>query len=346
MDGQVYHLQRNGQQFGPYSFADLQANVAQGTVLPTDLAWTEGMAEWITVDQVLASQTVTVPQAANSLNRYYIPSGKIDGKALALVSGLSLLAALVLGAAYGYIARYNPLIYIQFLFTIGFGFGMGFAVSFAGKIGGARGKGLLIAAGLMAGLLAEYSGWVFYVLAEKKEFILGPGSLFSQIQEFAEDGLWHIKKWTPTGGMLYAIWGVEAVAIVGGAMMLALRGKPVPYCEACKCWLDEPVFVWPFHPIKDPAAFTAALEQGDYSPVLQLPRSDPQSAKTAGYTRLALLQCPSCQQGQYLTVESMQVNEKDNTEEKRKTALENLIIDPATYQALEAKQTQHPVTTS
>lgn len=344
----MYHLQRDGQQFGPYGLADLQAYVAQGAVLPTDFAWTEGMTEWVTVEQVLASHIAPIAVApasaapVESQPRYYTPSGKIDGKALALVPGLSVLVALVLGAAYGYITRYNPLIYIQFLVTIGFGFGMGLAVAYAGKIGGARSKILLIGAGLLAGLLAEYSGWVFYVLAEGKEFMLGPGSLVSKIKDHAEDGLWQVKNWKPKGGVLYAIWGLEGIVIVGGTVIVSLRGNTAPYCETCKRWQEEPVALWPFHPIEDQSTFIAALERGDYSPILQLPRATPQAT---AYTRFALLQCPGCEQGHYLTVESVQieVDKKNNTEEKVETVLENLIIDPATFQALEAKQTQHPV---
>lgn len=54
-----YFISRNGQQFGPYTLADLQRYVAQGSILPTDLSRSEGMQGWLPVAQVIG--TVAVP---------------------------------------------------------------------------------------------------------------------------------------------------------------------------------------------------------------------------------------------------------------------------------------------
>ncbi len=60
----VYHINRGGQQFGPYSPADLQNMMAQGQIAPHDLAWCEGMPSWAPVSQVLAAQTPAAAPAA------------------------------------------------------------------------------------------------------------------------------------------------------------------------------------------------------------------------------------------------------------------------------------------
>ncbi len=52
-----YQVSRNGQTYGPYTFEDLQRYVASGNVLPSDLAKSEEMAEWLPVSQLLSSQT-------------------------------------------------------------------------------------------------------------------------------------------------------------------------------------------------------------------------------------------------------------------------------------------------
>jgi hypothetical protein len=49
----LYHVSRNGQNYGPYTLEDLQRYVASGNVLLTDLAKGEEMAEWVPVAQVL-----------------------------------------------------------------------------------------------------------------------------------------------------------------------------------------------------------------------------------------------------------------------------------------------------
>jgi hypothetical protein len=56
----LYHVSRNGQNYGPYTLEDLQRYVASGNVLVTDLARSEEMAEWLPVSQVLGG---TAPAA-------------------------------------------------------------------------------------------------------------------------------------------------------------------------------------------------------------------------------------------------------------------------------------------
>lgn len=51
-----YQISRNGQSYGPYTFEDLGRYVASGNILPTDLAKSEEMGEWVPVSQVLAGQ--------------------------------------------------------------------------------------------------------------------------------------------------------------------------------------------------------------------------------------------------------------------------------------------------
>jgi hypothetical protein len=50
-----YHISRDGQQFGPYTLAEVQRYVADGNILLTDLACCEGMDRWVTVQQILGN---------------------------------------------------------------------------------------------------------------------------------------------------------------------------------------------------------------------------------------------------------------------------------------------------
>ncbi|MGI4827435.1 MAG: DUF4339 domain-containing protein [Janthinobacterium lividum] len=56
-----YQISRNGQMYGPYTLEDLQRYVTSGNVLPTDLAKSEDMSEWVPVSQVLGSQAPGQP---------------------------------------------------------------------------------------------------------------------------------------------------------------------------------------------------------------------------------------------------------------------------------------------
>jgi hypothetical protein len=51
----TYQVSRNGQMYGPYTLEDLQRYVASGNILPTDMAKSEEMPDWLPVAQILAT---------------------------------------------------------------------------------------------------------------------------------------------------------------------------------------------------------------------------------------------------------------------------------------------------
>jgi len=56
-----YYIQRELQEYGPYTLADLQRYVAAGNILLTDLTRSEGMTEWTPVSQVLGTIPIPAP---------------------------------------------------------------------------------------------------------------------------------------------------------------------------------------------------------------------------------------------------------------------------------------------
>lgn len=61
-----YQVSRDGQLYGPYTLEDLQRYVATGNVLPSDLAKSDDMPEWLTVAQLLARSGAAIPAAPTS----------------------------------------------------------------------------------------------------------------------------------------------------------------------------------------------------------------------------------------------------------------------------------------
>jgi hypothetical protein len=57
-----YFVQRGEEKFGPYTLAELQAYVQSGSILPSDLARSEGMSESVPVSQILGN--IPAPQIA------------------------------------------------------------------------------------------------------------------------------------------------------------------------------------------------------------------------------------------------------------------------------------------
>jgi len=72
-----YMLMRDGQQYGPYTLADLQRYVAAGNVLITDLVKSEGMENWVPLSQVIGNIPVPVapvqPAAVPMSSQYPAP---------------------------------------------------------------------------------------------------------------------------------------------------------------------------------------------------------------------------------------------------------------------------------
>jgi hypothetical protein len=49
----LYHVTRSGQNYGPYTVEDLQKYIDSGNILPSDLAKSDDMADWVPVSQIL-----------------------------------------------------------------------------------------------------------------------------------------------------------------------------------------------------------------------------------------------------------------------------------------------------
>ena len=54
----TYQVSRNGQMYGPYTLEDLKRYVASGNILPTDMAKSEDMPDWLPVAQILGAQGI------------------------------------------------------------------------------------------------------------------------------------------------------------------------------------------------------------------------------------------------------------------------------------------------
>ena len=67
----LYHVSRNGQVYGPYTVEDLQRYVASGNVLPTDMAKSDEMPDWVPVSQILGAATATVSAVSPAAGAQY-----------------------------------------------------------------------------------------------------------------------------------------------------------------------------------------------------------------------------------------------------------------------------------
>ncbi len=281
----------------------------------------------------------TTLSTTNQGNVYYKHSGAIGWTGPIYMVIFGTVVTLVLSIIYGY-AIYNiPFIYLNFFITLFYGAIVGYTISFAGELGKVRNMGILVLFGFVFGLLAEYAGWVSWISAAIGEFAIltiffSPGVILYIIQVGAEEGIWSIFGWTPTGLALYIIWGIEAIMVVGAVVLTAIGSLIfTPFCERCNRRVEQKETISLLEPITNPNELKAQLEQGNYTSLNVLKRVEAGSKLN---TELELSQCPTCQQFHLLTVKSVtiKVDSKGEGETERNNIVKNLLLDTNTYEII------------
>lgn len=274
-------------------------------------------------------------------DRYYRHSGRFPPLAAAAALVAGLLACVPLAFAYSYIIVYIPVIgTITVFLTIGYGALAGFVAGLAMQRAKVRSRVVSLATAIPVGIFALWASWVTWVYAILRrsdadvgllDLVLDPAALWRVILIINEKGAWNLKGMAPTGGVLWALWGIEAAIILGLGVTVGLGMVREPFCEACNRWCAE---------VKGIAVLGSTskdeivprLEQGDYA-VLR----EPPPPTEAAYTRIDLHQCPSCKGTTTLTATGVTVVPKKGgkPEVKERVLLEFLLLPEADLSTLQ-----------
>lgn len=103
-----YFITRDGQQYGPYTLADLQRYVATGSILVTDMTRSEGMTEWIPVSQVIGNIPVPVAPQASS-----IPTGTQYPDPPNLHWGIAAVLGIVTCGLFGWVWAFVQAVWVR-----------------------------------------------------------------------------------------------------------------------------------------------------------------------------------------------------------------------------------------
>lgn len=270
---------------------------------------------------------------------YYQRSGRMGALGLPLMLGFGVGMGALLGIPYAYAVHYCPLIYVNFLITMAFGFAIGMAVNIGARTGKVRNLGMVMLAGLISGLAAEYVSWVGYVhaVAQNPVWVWSPGELQAYIEVINAQGVWSIKSSTPTGYVLGAVWLVEAGILVGMAVWLPRSGiGSTPFNEQTGTWADTVVAYGPFQLTGELHALTSRLEAGDTAAVNELARAP---ASASSFHHCVITSCADDDQFTLLSLEAISRTYDDKGKEQltKRTLLKHLFITPAMRKAIEAK---------
>lgn len=267
---------------------------------------------------------------------YYKNSGVVPPLAPILMLTVGAIGTWVLALIYAYATAYIPFIYISFLLTIFFGMGIGMLVNLCGSFGKARNTTFMIGSGVVLALFGLYACWAIWFKANEAGtgFFISPKLMFGLMGLIAEEGAWSIFDYQPTGGALYAVWAIEALLILGGALFLVYANtNDTPFCEECNKWADEEKVIGPLAPIVDPTSFKAQIEQRNLQAILELPLIEDRYIQ---YTNIKLLSCPDERSTLFLTVLGITIETDDEGKESEdeNEIIKNLIITREEYDQL------------
>jgi len=98
----LIHIQRDGQQFGPYTLEDLNQYLADGSLLPSDLAWYEGAQGWVHMHQV-SGVVMPLPDFSSSGNTSasVASSRSISGRKKIIIGASAGVLVVGMGLAFG-----------------------------------------------------------------------------------------------------------------------------------------------------------------------------------------------------------------------------------------------------
>ncbi len=257
---------------------------------------------------------------------HYQHSGKapIGGLLMTLVGGS--VAGAILGAIYGFLIYWSPFVYINAFITIGFGVGLGAAVGGLAKAGKIRNVGVVAIVGLIVALAAYYIHWSVWVGRMTDAQVLAPGQLWAFVSTVNALGPWSIFGWTPSGFSLWAIWGIEAVVIVGLGSISAGGVVDVPFCEDTGQWATETALPGQFAVIDSPSVG---------SPDSLLRALQPNSDASSEYTEVSVataegseLRCVS------LNSVVVQTDKDGKDDSKKQTIVKNMLFDRDSFERL------------
>lgn len=265
---------------------------------------------------------------------YYKESGALGTMGPILMGVLGLIGSIALGAAYGYVIYYMPLVYLGFLATIACGVAMGFIIGKAALWGKVRNQKAVISFAALAGLLTVFFQWVFWLNALGAELVFSPLFVLDAMSGLAEEGIWEIFSFTPTGAILYLIWVIEAGIIIVGSVLFAMGvsvGKP--YCENCDKWVETEILSSQLDRIVSTQKFIDEVEQQDFTILTSLEKVGHDALRR---TKVELSTCKDCHKDHYLTVTQLDTvfDDEGKPEEEENELVANLIINGTTYQAL------------
>lgn len=185
------------------------------------------------------------------MRKYYLADSNTPpmNKLLCAIGGALIVFGL--GYVHGLITAVNPIIYLGFVVTAGFGILFAIFYRIISKITKVRDKGFIVISGLAIALLGLYFSWGSYVLylAEASEeyvpsigLLTDPVWMFGVISSLYTDGSWGFGLSNPAivrGPILGFIWLAEIAAVLYLVHKTLAAYELGPFSESRNRWYTK-----------------------------------------------------------------------------------------------------------
>ena len=101
------HVLRDGEKFGPYSEEEVRQYLNQGTLLPTDLAWHEGIDNWIALNELVSGRKSKTPPPPPSRQLPSVKSSFRRKRPIVIYPFIGLILLIILYIASPYYEVYS-----------------------------------------------------------------------------------------------------------------------------------------------------------------------------------------------------------------------------------------------
>ncbi len=233
---------------------------------------------------------------------YYKHSGRFSLGGLLIAAAAGTAASLVLAYLYAHGIILIPEVHLAAAATIAFGALLGAATGYGMIWGKVRNRkiGVALAGAISAfALYASWAMWIPAILASQQlqtgwiELAQHPHAVWQLMRLINQDGTWALDKGSATKGLeLWAIWALEAVAVIGVAVTTEIGVlNRHAFCEACGLWSKRGAKMLLTVP-PNVAQLKRALEANNLSPLQSLATA----TKAADHLRVELESCEQCRQ--------------------------------------------------
>lgn len=275
------------------------------------------------------------------MGNHYRHSGKVPPAGLIVMPLVGAATAGVLGCVYSFAICYIPFIYLNLLFTIGFGMGVGIALAWAARVTQVRSRtfGLLamvvsVSAGYYAAWGADFLARVGFDKLPSPLWAWRPTVLSHYISVFYDEGFWSFKgNTTVSGALLAGVWILELGILFYFAWVgVSSFFKENTYCEDCYGW-SQPRNALALYGAGSALETARRVNAGD---VNALGSCAPVVEGATDFLMLNAHICPSCDEHCYITLQRVTttVNGKGETNTETKTLVDRLGVDGASLKTI------------